>query len=143
MKWKKRLKEAWNARGVVGEAARFRPWDYGFVLALEKACFGNMIPYFGKHGHLVNSDMTVRDLKLAVRLIDIITGDDSAYEADFSNAKTCLSKLTKHVNARNRKRFVPYWPEKVSPAVLDGLRQQKAFHLYHKLRYYRMRKWWD
>lgn len=56
--------------------------------------------------------------------------------------------LSAYVNTNNSKRFTPIEKEKfddpkVGPLMKSHLREEKAWYLYHKLRTYKMRSWWD
>lgn len=127
---------------LLQKAYKFKPWDYGFMLDLERACYEQMIPYYEKYGHLVNHEEVARDLKLAIKLIDIITEDDVAYDmAESSEVDKWQFYLTKYINTKNSSRFG--LSKLDQPVLVNGLRVKKALYLYHKLRYYKLRTWWD
>lgn len=116
---------------LIKAAMKFCSFDYGFQLAVEKEAIILMSKYFE------GSEIS-RDLKLAIRLLDIILEVDSAYY--IFNGKGCIKC---YVNTRNWNRFLPEDHSKDLPASKDALRIEKAWHLYNKLRFERMRTWWD
>lgn len=57
--------------------------------------------------------------------------------------------MERYVNIKNASRFNPKWisshfygPD-TGALMKDHLRVEKAWHLYHKLRQYKLRTWWD
>lgn len=85
---------------------------------------------------------TSRDIErinLAISLISIILEEDNFL--DCSEGKWIMNK---YVNTRNSNRFGFSDRNLVThPVIKNGLRQEKAWHLYHKLRLYHLREWWD
>lgn len=137
-----------------------RDWDFGFLLAMERKKLSNMAQWFKDHDYGVSESgvYVYRDLTLAVRLIDAFTEEDGFIEYVMpkepmkfdENGKVTHRtlgefKLKGYVNTRNADRFVPYVDKKTCErsTFLMLLRQEKAWHLYCKLREYRMRNWWD
>ena len=77
--------------------------------------------------------------------------DDGNYEM-VNNDKEPLPDIPVYVNARNEKRFFRSTPIKdalveerreLSILLRISLRQQKALHLYHMIREYKLFGWWD
>ncbi|MBQ7572379.1 MAG: hypothetical protein IJT19_09100 [Bacteroidaceae bacterium] len=153
--------------------ARDQDWDYAFLIALEKKKLQRMHDYFKHKGHLENNAIVVRDIAICIRLIDIFMQDDAAYstwlhksysgelkwrkledgmyELDDSDSKP-LADFPVYVNVRNERRF--FYSTPIRDAQTEGhrdhaihlitsLRQQKALHLYHLIREYRLMTWWD
>ena len=153
--------------------ARDQDWDYAFLIALEKKKLQRMHDYFKHDGHLENNDIVARDIAICIRLIDIFMEDDAAYntwlhksysdelkwrkleddtcELDDSNF-TPLAEFPVYVNIRNEQRFFRNTP--IKNAQQEGhrdnaiqlttrLRQEKALHLYHLIREYKLMTWWD
>ena len=153
--------------------ARDQDWDYAFLIALEKKKLQRMHDYFKHDGHLENNDIVARDIAICIRLIDIFMEDDAAYntwlhksysdelkwrkldddmyELDDSNF-TPLPEFPVYVNIRNEYRFFRNTP--IKNAQQEGhrdnaiqlttrLRQEKALHLYHLIREYKLMTWWD
>ena len=153
--------------------ARDQDWDYAYLIALEKKKLQRMHDYFKHDGHLENNDIVVRDISICIRLIDIFMQDDAAYntwldksysgnlnwrkldddtyELDDSDCKP-LADFPVYVNVRNERRFFRATPIKDAQQKgerdraihsIVSLRQQKALHLYHLIREYKLMTWWD
>ena len=113
-------------------------WDSGYLLDIEQHQLKRMLKYFIKSDLVENNDIIVRDIKICLSLIDIIKNEAE----DIS-----------YVNIKNYKRFIPSLNnEMLDPLIRDvntvkmvsrWIAQEKAFHLYNKIRAYRMQTWWD
>ena len=112
-------------------------YDYKFLLDFEKAKLERMIIYFQKYPIAIGDDITVRDIKLCVKLIDMLVN--------------LPSNDVHYVNFRNAERFVPWIakmvkddPEKIKDtSVNDILREEKIWNLYNTIKKYKMRSWWN
>ena len=112
-------------------------WDSGYLLDIEKHQLKRMLKYFIKSDLVENNDIIVRDIKLCLSLIDVIKNEAE----DIS-----------YVNIKNYKRFIPtldmkflhpdICPKYTINTVEKMIAQEKAFHLYNKIRAYRMQTWW-
>ena len=153
--------------------ARDQDWDFAFLIALEKKKLQRMHDYFKYQGHPEVNRMAPRDIAICIRLIDIFMEDDAAYntwlhksysdelkwrkldddtyELDDSNF-TPLAEFPVYVNIRNEYRFFNGTPIKDAQQKGDRdraiqlttrLRQDKALHLYHLIREYKLMTWWD
>lgn len=113
-------------------------WDYDYLIDIEKHQLKQMLKYFIKSDLVENNDIIVRDIKICLSLIDIIKNEAE----DIS-----------YVNIKNYKRFIPSLNnDMLDPLIRDvdtvkmasrWIAQEKAFHLYNKIRTYRMQTWWD
>ena len=148
-------------------------WDYRYLLALEKKKLQRMHDYIRDQGHFVGNELVVREMAICIRLIDIITEDDAFfntwlhrsfsgkmrfrkrddgyYELDDTDRKP-LAELSVYVNTRNEHRFFRSTPIQDAVNANDrdkaihgmvSLRREKALHLYHLIREYKMWGWWD
>ena len=153
--------------------ARDQDWDYAFLIALEKKKLQRMHDYFKYQGHPEVNRMAPRDIAICIRLIDIFMEDDAAYntwlhksfsdelkwrkledgtyELDDSNI-TPLADFPVYVNVRNERRFFRTTPIKDAQQkgdkdgaihLITRLRQEKALHLYHLIREYKLMTWWN
>lgn len=150
--------------------ARDQDWDFAFLIALEKKKLQRMHDYFKYQGHPEVNRMAARDIAICIRLIDIFMEDDAAYntwlhksyswefkwrkledgmyELDDSNI-TPLADYPVYVNVRNERRFFRTTPIKDAQQkgdkihLITRLRQDKALHLYHLIREYKLMTWWD
>ena len=132
-------------------------WDYGYLLVLEQRKLKEMATYFKKSKRLVGWEFQVRDCELCVKLLDIVMEKDPYYKSWLHQAYGDLNfkdkqvKFPIHVNVKNADRFWKGFSEKLEDfsqkqileAMKSHLRSEKAFQLYHKIRMYRMRNWWD
>ena len=135
-----KLRKNKNKR-LIKEAMRFYPFDYGFVLSLEKQALIKMYEYFKVSRIAEGNEVIEKNLKLALGLLDIVLEIDSAYNYD-SRSRGFVDR---YINIKNWKRFYPKdvnydWD---SPIFKDYLRREKAWYLYNKLRFECMRNWWD
>ena len=104
-------------------------WDYGYLIATYNTWLHQS--YSGE----------MRFRKLA----------DGNYQLDDTDRKP-LADLPVYVNVRNERRFFRATPIRDAQAEGDrdkailstvSLRQQKALHLYHLIREYKLLTWWD
>ena len=148
-------------------------WDYAYLIALEKKKLQRMHYCIKRENHLVNNELVVREIAICIRLIDIFMENDAVYntwldrsfsgelkfrklengmyELDESEERP-ISDLPVYVNTRNEQRFFRRTPIKDAQAqgnrdlaiyATVSLRQQKALHLYHLIREYKLLGWWD
>ena len=134
-------------------------WDYGCLVALEKKKLQRMHDSFKYGGWFDHQVFVVRDIAICIRLIDIFMKDDAIFKNwlhqsfsrwdlfDFQS----IVDFPKYVNVKNERRFFRSTP--IQDALTNGertiailtipeLRQQKALHLYHLIREYKLFEWW-
>lgn len=121
---------------LIKAALNFKPYDYAFLLEIEKEALIKMANYFETSNIAVGDEIVYRDLKLAIKLLDIILENDSAY--NYSD-----KSMRKYVNIKNVKRFFSVSGDFESAIMKDVLRCEKAWYLYSKLREYKTRTWWN
>ncbi len=143
---------------------RIYDFDYSSILAVERHQISRVrdsIAHF--HNHL-NAERDIERLNLALRLLDIIEEDGcSKYvgkDLEFVKSKDdddlyeivddpdSYYTIPVYVNYKNSLRFCKmdiseYTDPKSGALWQSHLRVEKAWHLYHKLRLYFMRTWWD
>lgn len=134
-------------RALVREAVSFEPWDWVYILYLEKRALERMVEEFEKHGCHEGAWIDIRDMKWCISLIDIITMKTSLVEYDESAAQRWM--FTRYVNIRNMRRFasedfcrIEENPD-MRPFFLEDCYCRKAWALYCKIRQDRMQNWWD
>ena len=136
-----------------------REWDYSFMLEIEQKKLKNMIKWYeqNNYGHTTSGYTTVRQMKLAVSLLDIILENDNWWHIDypkdykfvvdhkFQPLPMSSFVIEKYVNTKNYKRFFPWLNDNAMkwPSWVIELRKQKAWMLYNKLREGYMMHWWD
>ena len=148
-------------------------WDYRYLIALEKKKLQRIHDHIKRNSYLEHKDFVVRDIAICIRLIDIFLEEDAVFKNWLNQSFSGKLKYTKvgdnlyeidglddqsivdfpkYVNVRNEKRFFRSTP--IKDALSEGkrtsailsipeLRQQKALHLYHLIREYKMFEWWD
>lgn len=128
-----------KCKNVVKAALNFRPWDYGYILDIEKESFKRLKKGMVSH---VGSERDAERIQLAVNLLSIINEEDKKYDY-------IRDKMLVHVNKKNFKRFFIEREYPISESFYNSeifkynLRQEKAWYLYNKLRLYHMREWWS
>lgn len=135
-------------------------FDYSSILSVERHQIKRVrdsISHFRSH---VDWEYDVASMNLALRLLDIIEEDGEAVllcdKPFIHNSKGMYEpnpdakwKLERYVNTRNAARFNPRWSSehfenpKTGVLMKDRLRVEKAWYLYHQLRQYKLRSWWD
>lgn len=134
-------------------------FDYSSILEVEKYQITRVRDAVIKFQNHLYWERDIRYMNLALKLLDIISGEDDSCEwvsggfifggpneDGFSAVKDeTVWEETKYVNIRNAKRFEDVSEDLYvsSPIYKNSLRQEKAWQLYHKLRVYIMRSWWD
>lgn len=139
-------------------------FDYSSILAVErhqiKRVRDSIVHY---HNHL-NADRDIERLNLALSLLDIIEEDgccerigkplnfveckdkEDLYELeDDPNSYYVVSVCVNHRNALrySKRNLASYADPKTGAMWQSHLRVEKAWHIYHRLRLYFMRSWWD
>lgn len=119
-------------------ANKFKPWDYEFMLDLERESLIKMRDYHASHNVIVDNGNTkiANEINLAIKLLDIGTGKNCSYDVYTEKSKI-------YVNHRNCKRFLRKKYKNFSPVLLDMIRVEKAWYLYNKMRTELMKRWWD
>jgi hypothetical protein len=136
-------------------------YDFGYLLVLERFKLKRMVKSFEEASHPhVGIEFTIRDMKMCVKLIDIVLEEDAYMETYMEdnygpNGKIKISvgednilqvnradgweKIPTHVNVRNHRRFG--WVNEPEVFVLMEYRRVKALRLYNKIRN-RIFSWW-
>lgn len=147
-------------------------WDYRCLIALEKKKLQRMHDCIKCNSCLEHKDYVVRDIAICIRLIDIFMEEDAVFKSWLHQSFSGEMKYTKvednlyelddlddqsiidfpsYVNVRNERRFFRRTPIKDAlskgnraSAILSitSLRQEKALHLYHLIREYKLFEWW-
>ena len=147
-------------------------WDYRCLIALEKKKLQRMHDCIKSKSCLEHKDFVIRDIAICIRLIDIFMEEDSVFLDWLHKSFSGEMKYTKvgenlyelegvdeqsildfpiYVNVRNERRFFRRTP--IKDAQTEGnrikvihfitrLRQEKALHLYHLIREYKLFEWW-
>lgn len=136
-------------------------WDYTGILEVERHQIRRTKQAIIKYQSHLNWERDVERINLALKLLSIAMEEDDSYVRVSGNdwfdgpdekglyewKSDIVYKSTKYINTRNSKRFsqsdYDKYSEDVRPLFLDHLRNQKAWYLYNKLRYYHLQEFWD
>lgn len=135
---------------VIWEAIKTQPYDYGYLLKLEKAKLKEMEYYF-KHSNISFEDKRIaHDIKLAIKLLDIIDQTKDLFTFDYVTMEEkddeIIVKGSEYiclvdVNLRNKDRFGK--DNDLFEKFPDTLYVAKAENLYYKLMKERLNTWWN
>ena len=171
MKRKRDRSESGQLRNKINRWVRFlskeRDWDYVFMLEMEYMKLRQMEEYFKEMDTFVGIEYVRRDLRICLRLLDIVMerdyldikrsplkfvpfkGDNGRKMYKLEGASEIISYKKLYVNTRNAARFIefdftsPNVDESSEISYKESLRLHKAWHLYNLIRTYRMFAWWD
>lgn len=171
MKRKRNRSESSHIRRKINRWVRFltqeRDWDYAFMLEMEYMKLRQMEEYFKESDTFVGIEYVRRDLRICLRLLDIVMGkddldiersplkfvpfkDDNGHKMyKLEDASEIISYKKLYVNTKNAARFIefdftsPNVNESLEISHKESLRLHKAWHLYNLIRTYRMFAWWD
>ncbi len=135
-------------------------FDYSSILSVERHQIKRVRDSISHYRNHLNWEQDVASMNLALKLLDIIEENgeakmigDEPFETDeqgFCKPNPNVRwELDRYVNIRNATRFNSKWDlsffnnVKDVDLIKDHLRVGKAWHLYHKLRQYKSRSWWD
>ena len=141
---------------------RIYDFDYSSIIEVERYQITRVRNSITKYQNHVNWERDVYWMNMALKLLDIIEDEGGAelIGKGFST-EPCSNgfyrvvddpdskwRLPVYVNTDNSKRFTPiekemYEDPKIGSLMKSHLREEKAWYLYHKLRTYKMRSWWD
>lgn len=140
--------EAFEEELTVVYEPDFEPFDYGYMLDNERIMLRKMHDFFSEESMLCDKDDIARHIGLAINLLNIILAyddplvmeynDSSEYKDVIGNASF---RITVYVNTRNAARFLM---ENINHPILENeLRKEKAWYLYHKIRFNYLRNCWE
>lgn len=140
-----------------------KPWDWGYLISLERAKLREMADYFEKEDRFVGVEKVVRDIRICLKLIDIICEKDEPYRAwlhtsygncDLYADHKKIIRFPRHINIRNRARFLyndflednsrdENYQSTMEWDLKIEYRKIKALYLYHKIRTMFIFNWWS
>ena len=136
-------------------------FDFASILDVERHQIIRVRNAITKYQNHVNWKRDVYWMNIALKLLDIMNdggveliGRGFRIEPSGNGLHRVVNDpdsewvLSVYVNTSNSKRFIPIEKEKfedtqIGPLMKSQLREEKAWYLYHKLRTYKMRPWWD
>lgn len=125
------------------------PFDYSYLLELERYKLVEMSDYFESVDAFVGTERVVRDMRICIRLIDIILDKDTPYKAwlhtSFGEERKSAVKFPVPVNVKNHLRFVSrhfFSNSALFNLLVPEYRKKKALWLYNYIRTERLFNWW-
>lgn len=124
----------------------FEPYDYGYMLDNERQMLRKMYDYFCESS-IRDYSQILSKLEKLINLLNIILDYDYPLSyLEKEDSKGLLIKdvnwiINVYVNKRNSRRFVNF--DVTNPVFRYELRKQKAWLLYHKMRYYYLQQIWE
>ena len=131
-----------------------KPWDYEYLLRIERRKFQEMAHYFQKSKLTEGWERQVQTCNLCISLLTIVLEEDWPFKVWLKNNygdksdSSVVVPFAKHININNSHRFIGKdWSINQSLLCNDSLRIElrriKAWHLYNRIRTYRMFDLWD
>lgn len=135
---------------LIREACVSYPYDWTYLLELNRVKYEQMIEYFEASNITGSSPRICRDLRICINLIDIITEKTELVDNDttgildpyyLENRKT--RKINRKVNYKNIDRFIPEQHIDFYKDFEDEYYIEKAKHLYFKILNDKLFTFWD
>ena len=133
-----KMKKDRNILKLIKRTKNFKPFDYQYLLEIEMEALKQMSEYQRTKGICVNSERYAKQIKTAINVLKIALDGNIQCSHDYKQWW-----MPVYVNTKNYRRFFPINLEIHDPLVVCSIREEKAWHLYCKIREYFMRTWWD
>lgn len=142
-------KKKWN---LVKNSITDYPFDYCYIWNLEKCKLEEILYYFENNCHIENNNDIIKEIKLALVLLQIIIDDGYtlySYESNMEIKDNDVIfvpnkyKCNIYVNTNNYYRFVNEKYKEFYEKYPHNLYVEKAKYLYYKLLNNKIRNWWD
>ena len=133
-----KMKKDRNILKLIKRTKKFKPFDYQYLLDIEMEALKQMSEYQRAKGICVNSERYAEQIKTAINVLKIALDGNIQCSHDYKQWW-----MPVYVNTKNYRRFFPINLEIHDPLVVCSIREEKAWHLYRKIREYFMRTWWD
>lgn len=133
-----KMKKDRNILKLIKRTKNFKPFDYQYLLEIEMEALKQMSEYQRAKGICVNSERYAEQMKTAINVLKIALDGNIQCSHDYKQWW-----MPVYVNTKNYRRFFPINLEIHDPLIVCSIREEKAWHLYCKIREYFMRTWWD
>lgn len=133
-----KMKKDKNKLRLIKRVKQFYPFDYQYLLDIEMEALKQMSEYQRTKGICVNSERYAEQMKTAINVLKIALDGNIQCSHDYKQWW-----MPVYVNTKNYRRFFPINLEIHDPLIVCSIREEKAWHLYCKIREYFMRTWWD
>lgn len=124
---------------LIGETITDPPYDFCYLLRLEKAKLQEMANYFS-HVDFVDHTHDIYWINICIKLIDIITEDETITDTPKVNTNNMwrFIRPTDYVKGVEKEDIEHYYK-----SYPQDLRWVKAEHLYYEIRKFYTSHWWD
>ena len=133
-----KIKRDKNKLRLINKVKKYEPFDYQYLLEIEMEALKQMSEYQRTKGICVNSERYAEQIKTAINVLKIALDGNIQCSSDYKQWW-----MPVYVNTKNYKRFFIKDMEINDPLTVCSIREEKAWHLYCKIREYFMRTWWD
>lgn len=133
-----KMKKNRNILELIKRTKKFRPFDYQYLLEIEMEALKQMSEYQKTKGICINSERYAEQIKTAINVLKIALDGNIQCSRDYKQWW-----MPVYVNTKNYRRFFPMNLKIHDPLIVCSIREEKAWHLYCKIREYFMRTWWD
>ena len=133
-----KMKKDRNILKLIKRTKKFKPFDYQYLLDIEMEALKQMSEYQRTKGICVNSERYAEQIKTAINVLKIALDGNIQCSHDYKQWW-----MPVYVNTKNYRRFFHINLEIHDPLIVCSIREEKAWHLYCKIREYFMRTWWD
>lgn len=133
-----KMKKDRNILELIKRTKKFRPFDYQYLLDIEIEALKQMAEYQESKGICVNSKRYAEQMRTAIKVLKIALDGNIQHDKEYKQWW-----MSVYVNTKNYRRFFPINLEIDDPLAVCSIREEKAWHLYCKIREYFMRTWWD
>lgn len=133
-----KMKRNRNKLRLIKRVQKFEPFDFAYLLDIESEALKQMAKYQKEKGICVDSSRMAEQMEMAVKVLKIALNGNAQCSSDYKQWW-----MPVYVNTRNYKRFFSRDMKIDNPIFQCMIREEKAWHLYCRMREYFMRTWWD
>ena len=133
-----KMKRDKNKLKLIKKVKKFEPFDFQYLLEVEMEALKQMAKYQKEEGICVDSSRMAEQIEMAVKVLKIALNGNAQCSSDYKQWW-----MPVYVNTRNYERFLSKDMNINDPLVQCMIREEKAWHLYCKIREYFMGTWWD
>ena len=145
-------------RDIIKAVVDGHPWDYSYLLDLERAHLKYMRKYFKTSQISYSAQDSYEKINWAINILDLLIDDHDLDEIINTGEKyecglpKIIVKCKKYVNFRNVDRFIE--PRSYDPGYVDAMKKlykdcpselyrEKLWNLYWLIRKRYTKNWWD
>ena len=132
------MKRDKNKLKLIKKVKKFEPFDFQYLLEVEMEALKQMAEYQKAEGICINSKRYSEQIETAIKVLKLALDGNVQCSKDYKQWW-----MPVYVNTRNYRRFFLIDLDVDDPLIKCSIREEKAWHLYCKMREYFMRTWWD